>query len=860
MPISRTKDLDAVYSAVADYDIVLVPDAPFASALNRRLDHPHFGTFATTPRRLAAGRREHAEDRTAFLEVIDQTDHDWRDVAHAIGNVLQCWEHQGSLNAIFEYDAYADATTRDVVEVMDSLDTTSQRLTEYAIEGDKSVAVVGEELFTELERSILPPKADRFDLFTDEAFDYPPFHVFNSKTDIVEAVLDTVTVENADRVGVVLDGNSQYSSLLESALEAADIPFYGGPGFADDPTHRAFLRLLRLGSDDTDLTVEAVEPVLSPMGITVPVDHRQKRLDAVNEPALDGVKRLIADTSNRTFEDALTAFSETADIDLAGLNEELHQLGLADIQVTPDAVDRLAYYLQTYEVPIDRENEGVLLADATSSAYVDRPVVFYLGMDERWTQSAPQRPWVDTEAQFDRYLGNFQRLIQSGETQYYLVQDSAGGEPVTPSLYFGDLLADSFERFSDLDSVDHQKRPRSGGEGFAHHDLGVEAESVDLISQSSLNRYVNSPREYFFSELLDTPDQARFVEGTLFHDFAEFYVNHPEIIAETDIDELVEFMLEEASAFTASHEKSLKRREFRIGLETIMEYLDDQGPKSESFLTGTTDWGENAFAAYFDQPVESPLTERWFENDEFGLKGKIDLVAGPTQLLDYKSGSKKRATTVVKHASIDPIADTPNFQAALYLTHYRQIQPEEPIEFTFFYFLHLLDDVIAGEADLDDALTTVTYYPFSFDEFTKSEAAYETLLDGYKDCRATFEDLGYTAYQEIMAELSFPDTTDKAELRASSFATAFTEAVAGETAADLDAEKGVDQAIRELNGVRKQNFFREDLDAFEAFVEERLAELNRRKAGAERFPVEGPGGEPNYRRIDNRDLLLEGER
>ncbi len=76
---------------------------------------------------------------------------------------------------------------------------------------------------------------------------------------------------------------------------------------------------------------------------------------------------------------------------------------------------------------------------------------------------------------------------------------------------------------------------------------------------------------------------------------------------------------------------------------------------------------------------------------------------------------------------------------------------------------------------------------------------------------------------------------------------------------DVDAEKGADQAIRELNGVRQQTFFREDLDAFESFVDERLEELNDRRAGEEHFPVDGLAGEPNYRRIDNRDLLLEGE-
>ena len=82
-------------------------------------------------------------------------------------------------------------------------------------------------------------------------------------------------------------------------------------------------------------------------------------------------------------------------------------------------------------------------------------------MGEEWTHSAPQRPWVDTETQFDRYVGSFQRLLQSGDRQYYLVQDAAGGEPITPCLYLGDLLDEEFERFSDLDSVEHRRRPRS---------------------------------------------------------------------------------------------------------------------------------------------------------------------------------------------------------------------------------------------------------------------------------------------------------------------------------------------------------------------------------------------------------------
>ena len=58
--------------------------------------------------------------------------------------------------------------------------------------------------------------------------------------------------------------------------------------------------------------------------------------------------------------------------------------------------------------------------------------------------------------------------------------------------------------------------------------------------------------------------------------------------------------------------------------------------------------------------------------------------------------------------------------------------------------------------------------------------------------------------------------------------------------------------------IRSQNYFADDVDAFEQFVRERLEELNARRAGEERFPVQGPGGDPNYRYVDNRDCILEG--
>jgi len=146
----------------------------------------------------------------------------------------------------------------------------------------------------------------------------------------------------------------------------------------------------------------------------------------------------------------------------------------------------------------------------------------------------------------------------------------------------------------------------------------VSTESVETISQSSLSTYVNSPRDYYFSRLVESPDKDYFTEGNLFHDFAEFYVNHPEFVDSTVIEETVEFMLEEARPLMRSVDEETRRTEYRIGLKTIIFHLGANPPTDDSFLTPSTGRGTNIIADYFDRTVDSPVTERRFDAEDLG--------------------------------------------------------------------------------------------------------------------------------------------------------------------------------------------------------------------------------------------------
>jgi hypothetical protein len=863
--ITRAKPIDRLYDEVADYDLVVVPDAPLASALNRRLEHPHFGPFAITPRRLAARRRETAEDRLAFLRLIEETDLEWKQAATAVGEILQCWEYDGEIDAVLSYDAFDTPAIRTAVECLRSLDTTSRTLTEYEIGSTEypSVAVVGYEELTTLERSILPGEYTVVDPFLDEPFEPPPFRIFDSPAAVTDAVVETIDAETAEEVAVVLDAGSEYSPLIESALESAEIPFYGGPGFADDQDHRCFLDLIRTAFAGSDTRVSDVRPLLTHLGMTVDVDHDEKRLSETDDPVLDRFCELRGECSKVTVGEALALYEREIGRGLDVFREELDRLGILDEPLDKAVVDRLTFYIETYEVPIERENRGVLLADATSAAFVDRPVVFSLGLDEGWTHSAPRRPWIDRDAEFERNIRQFQSLLQSGVDQHYLVVDTAGGRPVQPTLYFEELLDESFERFSDLESIEHTRTIRPVGDGFERESIGAEIEptGVGTISQSSLNSFVNCPRDHLFGRLVDGPDKHYFAEGNLFHDFAEFYVTHPDVVDEGATDDLVELMIDHACSFHREIDLDTCRTKYRAGLRTIARYLDERGPDPDDdafdFLTPSSGWGTNVFAEYFGRPVDSPLTERWFEDPGVRLKGKIDLVAGPDHLLDFKSGSKKSTTDVTKASAMDPPGDPPNYQALLYLTYYRRQRPGEPLRFTFFHFLECLDEVVTGDPALEDCLTTITYRPIAYEEFVTTREAFDGLCeDAPNDCNKTFSKTEYEDYRALFDEVSIPVTRDGNELAESAFGEVLTRTMVEAVGDYKYVQNGCVQACRYLAGLRTEGYFADDLDEFERFVEERLEELNAYRRGEDRFPVEGLGGEPNYRRVDHRDLLI----
>lgn len=859
MTLREAAPIDDLYREVRETDLALTSDPPLALALDRRVDRPRIGRVGATPRGHASNQLTPMDRRDLFETLISETDLTWKQAHRALDRTLQAWDRTGSLDAILDHDEFDTPAMRTAIETIRSADSSYHKLAASRIDDDTDLAVIGESALSELDRSLLPDEYDTVDRFTGGTGTLPTFDVFPSATAVVDALIEQLSAETAESVGIVLDESTVFSPLVEAELAAAEIPFQGGPGFVDDPDVRTFLRLLQAVFTGSDLRVADIVPLLAPLGIEIPRELDEQRVDAIPASTLPGLTMIEETVDTGTLRDTIRAYESLAETNLPTLRSECDRLGVLDATVTAGVLDQLTYYFQSFDVPVDREREGVLLTDAASTAYIDRPVVFYLGLGTGWAKTPPDVPWIDSTEYVQQDLDRFEILLQNGRQRHYLVQDTRAGEDVTPCVYFRQLFEQSFDRFSDLPHERYDgygvSRAAPGQPFVAPSAADSDPDEVEALSQSTLKRLANCPREEFFTRLVETPTASYMARGTVVHEAAELYVCHPETIRER-FDEVVDAMAEQVRAYTTDDRQPVERTKLAIALETTMAYLDPNPPVDTDHDAYADRTQENEVAERLGLSYDSPLTERWFETTDEGIRGFVDLLRSPTDMVDYKTGSQSTASKLRDQASLDPLHDDPNFQAALYLLQHRRQEPDEPLSIHFVHVLEQDDEMARGEApDIDGLVTTITYLPCTFNEFVARREVYEAVTD-YADSNnqvKALEPLGYEAYREFFLDHELPREGEAPEQR-EAVITAFIEYTKRHFKDTKYVERGCREAIEEMDDVLGDYYLEPDLDVFAEFVDAQLANLNEYRR--DQFPVSATEDGPNWDRVDNRDLIL----
>ena len=858
-PISLTLEksftIDQIYNQVKDHDLVLTVDAPLADALNARLTEPRLGHFATTPRRLAlsniTGENVIEDKRELFFKIIDKTDLSWKHATYLLQNIISCWRETGDIDNILQYDRFKSSETERMIDILKEDINPYNALDGYEIPDNTKTAVIAPHQFTALDKKILPKTYTTIEVFTDKKTELPEFKIFNSTTEIIRSILENI--DDPNDTAVVMTQDSPYQQLIESTFRKNDIPYMVSMDLTEDEDLRTYLKLLRYGLSKRGLKLKDVKPILYHLEKTTSIEKDNLYLENLDEDYLEELKSLLNNIGSLTFKESVETYEDLLNKEQPELKEHLDFLNLIEQPITEESLNSFEYYLDSFDITMESAGRGVLIASPKTSAFIDRPTVFYLGMDSSWSPEPPAKPWADKKTFDKKKKKDFNILIQNGENQYFLVKNKSMNQHITPSYYFNELTEEEeVEKFTDFEHTLYGADTSTEIKPFEKEDIYSKPKQEKTLSQSSLNVLAYCPKDYFFSKLVDTPDMHYFKRGNLLHDFAEFYIHHPDYVEAKDDNIFLELMMEEISPYIDEMERDIWETQFNIGIKNLKAYLDPT--RDYEPLPGYDKiFYNNLFSDHFDKPIEEPITEAYFKNYDVGASGIVDLIKSETQIVDHKSGKKKSIGKIMRLSDIHNIDGKPNFQAKLYIAHHRSIVPNRPIRFTFYHMLDNLRDVVSGNGNIADNMVTINYYPKTFNDTVQDQAIYNWLIDGVSESnnrRRVLETIGYDDYRDFFEDEQIPEG-DKDEVLDTPLLQRFItycEDIFGKDPKYIT--KGCKSTFKKLVKFRNENYFKDDIDEFEDFLHHHIEKLNEYKS------TEFPVGEVDPDELDNKDMVI----
>lgn len=816
---------------------VLVPSEGLAEACNALAESSGRKKYVT-PRE--ASGLDPGWSRELFLELKENRS--WREASYLKDAAESCLRTTGGLEGLEELDI----DNERIQEVREAAREILGNALDPEFPGE--VAVAGKEMMDGFQRSVLPDERQSVELF-EGTVELEEFRIFSSPGAVASTVAANIRELGSSQVAVVASEDSVYRSAVESRLEASSIPYYTRRSVSRDEDLRTFVALLRAGTSSGSLSLQSVKPVLDQLGISYPESKTRAKIDSLD--SLEGFRELLSVLPSLTFGDALDRFEE-----LGGRTEigpVLENLGIADVAVSEENLSRLRYYLESVETGTVDE-DGVLVTGSGNAGYVNRSVVFFLGMDDQWNPDIEDWPWIEPEDEIRRSVERMKATVQSGKRQLYMVRDVEMNRDIQPCIQLQEMI-EGLEKFTAAAHTEYTQPETQGDGGFQRSPVEVsKGNEVDTatLSQSQLNDLALSPKVYYFSRLVSDADDLAMEKGTLFHDFAEFYVSHPNFVEEKGIEEFAEFMMKELDQYMDQLERRGLATEVRKGLENLEKFLDPEGGQQIPFERDG-ERGRNSFAEEYGREIRSENTEIGFRDPELGLNGKIDLLQD-NRVVDFKSGRSRSPFKAFRKSHPDLYTEErfPDFQPLLY-TAFLTRHVEGRLKFSYFYFLDSLGDSVLGEREEDEDVVDISFVPQNFEEYARTNEFFRKVIGDVaesNDRRKTLEKIGQHRFADFIEEHGFPEVYSKQEIEETEFFKEL-QSFGREKVGDYKyVSNGLESAAKKMVELRTSSFYREDVRKFRGFVEEKREEL-------ERYLEDGfPVGERKIGELPNRDLIL----
>ena len=687
----KLKSIDAIYNEVKDCTFVLTNDAPLATALNKLVDKPMVGPFAMTPRQVAVACSVDVKGSPVWgeLKVVtsickDYPELDLRFVHGEVQKIVEIRQYTKDVGKhLFTesskkvYESWKRLPT--VESVMDAFDPSAVFYPN--IHG--KIAVVGIDMFNDLDKCMMPPNFDYLDveIFEDETTYIPEIYQIGNDRQLAENAVALIEDRDPNDFAIVMNTSSPIVDSVKTALYRRKIPFINSLKVRDLNQIRDYLQFNQLALSYETLRVKHVKEIFSSLDAHFDSEEDEHLLDKVKLKGKAAEFRdLMKNIRAHTFDDVRKAVcSPRASSSVKIVIEDLE---IADKNVSTMLVERMNYSVDNIsdlhhneQIP-DYEKMGVLLADSRNSVYIDRPIVIYLGMSDDWDLDLADKKYVDNvQDEMERMSAKLEALVQQGVGRYYLVNTSRGGKPARPTVLFSGFFeakeGNEALEFDDLLPPGQETKKERWcdflkGEPRVLDDRLPNAKPYDKdFSQSGFKAYFECPYSFQFNSTVGSKDADYFEFGNLIHQFAELYFSHPEIV-ENRFDELVEMAAERFSGISSPALGEIDSGRIRCGMTNIRRYIDSLDFKGDRKISVPGKKHENFFYETLGIEETSELCEADPHSDLHRIHGKMDLNAGT--VIDYKTGKKLLSGKKIREKlSLDGDRKDIDVQAAFYL-------------------------------------------------------------------------------------------------------------------------------------------------------------------------------------------------
>ena len=712
------KSIDELYLEVRDYDLVLCNDAPLALALNNRIDKPLVGTFATTPRRIAQSialdvlGRSTLSDIEVIKRVSDTTGYSIRFVHGEIENIKRMLRYKADIVPLLK------KRSRKVYEAFIELPTLEKVMREFDVDSSdfykgKDVAVIGVDLFDQLDKRMTPLVFDDIELFKDGDYTVPEIRELNNNRQMAENIASLIDKDNATDFAIVMDVGGGIADAIRSALYRRRIPFKNTLTVKDLNHIREFLEFLRVSLSFDTVKISQIRELISSYGGRI-----QSKYDEYLAERFIESGEIDDERTNRIIDvmkevDSFS-FGEVCDKVVPRLRAPqikllLEEMDLTDSPVTSKDTDDLIYAVNNIsnlkhneQIP-DSEKEGVVLIDCKNSVYIDRPIVVYVGMGQDWDKDLSFLNQIDYRMkpeENDRDLIKFQILMQQGTCRLYVCNATRKGKKPKPCSLFGQCTEDSVRDFGDVCvSLVHgpwhmPEAPREMSKGTVMIDRGPLDKP---FSKTSYSNFVSCPRLFMYSILTSTPDRSSTVVGNVIHEYAEMRICYPEIVKEFGREHYVQAISEQCSGLFPPEMREIEITSIRNSIENIDRYVSAMGLDIHGDPDVLPDRSKpNRFFEEAGKKLSCGICEKRIGTDDGRMEGIFDVLKDGT-IIDFKTGSPLEVESIIKELRYEKGKDYKDFQSLFYLSILNEIDPKDNMEFHLFFTKDNQDKIMSGE-------------------------------------------------------------------------------------------------------------------------------------------------------------------